>query len=85
MSSGFLVLSRKIGGALSITLPGGGEIIIRIHDWDGNWAKLAIRAPKECVIKKVEGGYGAFDTPAPKPRGRTSGGESNGGKGAGGV
>lgn len=49
-----LVLSRKLGEKIMITVPGAGELWITVVDIDRGKIRLGIDAPREWVVMRQE-------------------------------
>lgn len=67
-----LVLTRRSDQSLTLFLPGGGKMLIRIKDITGQDAKLCIEAPKDVRIVRTEmmsrpGFDPMFTSPPPQP------------------
>ena len=54
MKNGYLVLQRKLGEQVILTLPGGEEVVIEVMDTARERARLAVRAPLSVRVDRAE-------------------------------
>jgi carbon storage regulator CsrA len=49
-----LVISRKTGEEITLTLPDGRTIVVKVKKIQGQAAKIGIQAPKDIQISRLE-------------------------------